>query len=123
MLEQLAVEIERVPLNGDHALIVALRGDYHFTQSENIEEVVLNHIEEQTGAVGIDLSGLRTIDSYGLGTLAALATRLLSRGTEFAVFGAGTDLESVFKMTHLDGMFVMMPTREQALDAFRSARS
>lgn len=75
--------------------------------------------KEDIKHVVIDMSGVRHINSAGLGGLiAAMFTMLKAKGDlRFACIG--THVERIFKMTHLDSVLVTDKTIEDALRNYR----
>ena len=63
----------------------------------------------------VDLSGVEYIDSTGLGTLMYLYREVKGRGGAVRFYGLTPAVLDVFKLTHLDKVVEIAPTRDEAL--------
>lgn len=66
----------------------------------------------------LDLSGLSTIDSSGVGELISAFTSVTSRGGKFKLVGGPQKLEDILYRTQLITVFDVYPDAEQAVAAF-----
>jgi anti-anti-sigma factor len=75
--------------------------------------------EDEIRHVIFDMSGVKHINSAGLGGLiSAMFTMLKAKGeVRFACIGDNVD--HIFKMTHLDEIFISDPTVESALKNYQ----
>jgi anti-sigma B factor antagonist len=68
----------------------------------------------------VDLSEVAFIDSTGLGALVA-TLKHLGRGGQFALCGVGDAVATLFKLTRMDKVFKLYPSREAAVSAVGAA--
>ena len=71
----------------------------------------------------LNLSGLRYLDSSGIGELARVYTSVLKRGGEMKVIGLTSRVEEVLKITGLYQVFAEFPDERSALQSFPEVRS
>ncbi|PHQ78987.1 MAG: hypothetical protein COB69_08875 [Phycisphaera sp.] len=88
---------------------------------ERETQIIQDEISAAAEPVGwrlaIDLSNVTFMPSAGLGMLVAIHNSAkLSKG-KVAVFGVADDLMMMLKVTHLDKLFAIKPTREAAIKA------
>ena len=67
----------------------------------------------------LDLGGVSTMDSAGIGELVLLQTWAQERKAELKCASAGTTVNALLELTNLDSVLDLYPTVEDALDAFR----
>ncbi len=75
--------------------------------------------QEQIRHVIIDMSNVRHINSAGLGGLIAAMFTVLKAKGDLRVAAVGKNVEKIFKMTHLDQVFVTDDSVEAALKNYR----
>lgn len=80
---------------------------------------VLHQVLGQAGKLVIDLSGVDSMDSAGLGELALLHTRASERNVSLKCVGASGIVRMLLDLTNLDRVIDVHPTLESAMDAFR----
>ena len=69
--------------------------------------------------VVLDLSGVHSIDSAGIGELVLLETWAQERNAELKCAAAGKMVRRMLSVTHLDTVIALYPTLDQALESFR----
>jgi anti-anti-sigma factor len=69
--------------------------------------------------VVLELSGVRTIDSAGIGELVLLETWAQERNAQLKCSGANKMVLRTLSLTHLDAVIALYPTLDQALESFR----
>lgn len=69
-----------------------------------------------------DLSGVPLMNSSGLGMLVGASTTLRNVGGALAVAGANDKLRELFRMTRLDAVLALYPTRADAEAAWPPSR-
>ena len=74
----------------------------------------------QGGAVRlvVDLAQVEFVDSSGLGALVSVLKALGSHGA-MAVCNAGDSVKALFKLTRMDKVFAIAPSRDEALQRLR----
>lgn len=120
MNEPLLVETQEIPIEGGHVLEVRLEGEFLFSSGIDVVELVLKKLSQNTKGIILDLNRLGYIDSAGLGGLASLSMKAARKGARLAVFGVNPRVEGMLRASHLQGIFLMMETREEALRYIRS---
>ena len=75
---------------------------------------------ERTGAVLLELSGLEHLDSTAVGVLVGGLKRFDAQDRRFYLVSPRERVASVFRITHLDSIFRVFPTLEEALEAAES---
>jgi len=72
-----------------------------------------------TKEIILNLSGVNSIDSGGLGTLVGLYSSARATGADIKLTGLGPRLRDVLAITKLSTVFEVYDTESQALAAFR----
>jgi anti-anti-sigma factor len=83
---------------------------------------VVGEMLHDSSKVVLDLSGVRTIDSAGIGELVLLETWAQERNAELKCSGANNMVLRTLSLTHLDMVIALYPTLDEALDSFREGR-
>jgi anti-sigma B factor antagonist len=97
------------------ATIVELRGDVDIGGSQELRELLSDALGE--GAVVVDLSGVRFLDSAGIGLLVAAHRRADEQGTPFLLAAPSDGAERVLSLTRTDRLLIVHPSVEAALSA------
>ncbi|WP_051261128.1 STAS domain-containing protein [Desulfovibrio inopinatus] len=79
----------------------------------------VDFINEGHNKFALNLSNVTFLDSAGLGALISTLRSLKGKGG-IALFGVNTNIRSVLKMTHMDRIFPIYNTVDDALDSFTS---
>jgi anti-sigma B factor antagonist len=74
---------------------------------------------QQSSNVILEVSGVDSIDSAGIGDLALLQTWAQERDANLKIAGANTLVRSLLDLTNLDSVLEVHPTLDSALAAFR----
>lgn len=69
----------------------------------------------QTPRLALNMSGIRYIDSAGIATLVELQMKAQQLEKDLALFGLGTRVHDVLKLTRLLGYFRIFESEEQAV--------
>ena len=117
---RLNIEIEKSPLGDISILVVRLQGELLYGQQHDLRESVLNEIDETTRGAVIEMSSVGMIDSAGLGTLAALTSRLAAKGGSLVLAGLDAKLENVIRLSGMGDMFLIVEGEEDAMRFFSS---
>lgn len=88
-------------------------------------------LEEAVGALerdGVrrlvfDLSGVEYMDSAGLGVLTRCRAAMRNNGGAFHLAGVNAKVQSLLRVTRLDGLIPTFPTADEAGEAFREPRA
>jgi anti-anti-sigma factor len=83
---------------------------------------VVGEILHHTEKLVLDLSGVKSIDSAGMGELVQLHTRAQEKNVDLKCAGANTLVRMLLDLTNLDTVLDVHPSIEAALEAFREER-
>jgi len=92
-------------------------GDSARALTEHFDRVA----NERTGAVLLELSGMEHLDSTAVCVLVGGLKRFDAQGRHFYLVAPRERVASVFRITHLDSIFRVFPTLQEAIDAAESA--
>jgi anti-sigma B factor antagonist len=99
--------------------IITLKGDLGIGESETLFKRTVSHLlEEGKVHLLIDCTGLRYVDSTGLGALVRALTTSQNEGGQTKLLGVGPHMRKLLEMTRLDSVFEMFDNREQAVSSF-----
>jgi anti-sigma B factor antagonist len=84
------------------ALVLYIRGELDAVTVEEIRESLDQVATARHRTVIIDLSGLRVIDSSGVGSIVSLYKRVRAYGGQVAVRGAKEQPLAIFRLLKLD---------------------
>jgi anti-sigma B factor antagonist len=100
-------------------MILALTGDLGIGESETVfKKTVSRLLEEGKVHLLLDCSGLRFVDSTGLGALVRALTTSQNEGGQTKLLGVGPHLKKLLEMTKLDSVFETFTSREVAVSSF-----
>ena len=68
----------------------------------------------------LDLSGLRFVDSSGLGAMLSCLRQLSAKGGDLKLCGMSRQVRSLFELVRMHRIFDIYPTRAEAVSAFQS---
>jgi len=80
---------------------------------------LVGELLQHSSKVILDLSGVNSIDSAGIGDLALLQTWAQERDANLKVAGANSLVRTLLDLTNLDSVLDVHPTLESALSSFR----
>lgn len=72
--------------------------------------------------VVLELSGVHSIDSAGIGELVLLETLAQERNAQLKCAGAGKMVRRMLSVTHLDTVIALYATLDEALESFRESQ-
>ena len=99
--------------------ILTLKGDLGIGDSETLfKRTVSRLLEEGKVHLLVDCTGLRFVDSTGLGALVRALTTSQHEGGQTKLLGVGPNMRKLLEMTKLDSVFEMFDNREQAVSSF-----
>ncbi|HMA29799.1 MAG TPA: STAS domain-containing protein [Thermoanaerobaculia bacterium] len=99
--------------------IVTLSGDLVIGEAEALFKKTVNRlIEEGKVRLVVDCTGLRYVDSSGLGALVRALTTAQRDGGAAKLLGVPSSLRKLLELTRLDSVFEMFESREQAVSSF-----
>jgi len=80
---------------------------------------VVGEVLEQTNKLILDLSGVSSMDSAGIGELAQLQSWAQERNADLKCAGPTAMVRALLDLTNLDSVLEVHPSTESALEAFR----
>ena len=83
---------------------------------------VVGEILHQGSKLVLDLSGVTSMDSAGIGELALLQTWAQERNAELKCAGASTVVQTLLDLTNLDLVLDVHPTLDSAIESFRESQ-
>lgn len=75
-------------------------------------------VVEANTRVVIDLSGLRFVDSSGLGAFISFLRKLNAKGGDLKLCGLSKQVRAVFELVRMHRVFEILSTTEEAVRAF-----
>ena len=100
---------------GDTAHVVGVRGEIDLFTAPEFKQHIHAAIEDGAELVVVDLCEASFIDSSSLGVLISAARRARVRGRRFVIACDVPSIQNTFRITGLEGVLEIMPTREDAL--------
>jgi anti-sigma B factor antagonist len=99
--------------------VVTLSGDLVIGEAEAIfKKTVSRLLEEGRVQLVVDCSGLRYVDSSGLGSLVRALTTSQHEGGSTKLLGIPASLRKLLELTKLDSVFESFDNRDQAVSSF-----
>jgi len=80
---------------------------------------IVGDVLAQTGNLVLDLSGVHSMDSAGIGELALLHLRAQEKNVNLKCAGANATVRNLLDLTNLDRVLDVHPSLESALEALR----
>lgn len=97
--------------------LVSVRGEIDLFTAPEFKQHVNHALESRASMLIIDLGGATFIDSSSLGVIIAAHRRATARDGRLVIACDVPNILSTFRITGLDGMLEIVPTREDALAA------
>ena len=107
---ELTLDIETV----SDTVIVRCRGALTLTSAGRLRHEV-KRLLLHTRAITVDFTELKTIDSFGLGTMASLYASARNAGRELYIVNMGPRVREMFSVTRLLALFVPAGEANQRL--------
>ena len=107
-----AVSDERVD---GHTHLVSVRGEIDLFTAPEFKQHVNTALDSGCSLLIVDLGGATFIDSSSLGIIIAAHRQVGSQGGRLVVACDVENILSTFRITGLDGMLEILPTRDDAL--------
>ncbi len=90
-----------------------------YREEANAFSRLVGDVMQHAGNVVVDLSGVSSMDSAGIGELALLQTRAQEKNANLKCAGANTIVRTLLDLTNLDSVVEVHPSLESALESFR----
>lgn len=104
----------------DNVLVMSLKGDLIGEESgANIIEVVNSNLEFSTNGCVIDFSGVRYMNSSGLGVLITIHTKFKNRTGEVVIANPSSQVTKLLNITKLDTLFTATETVEDGISKLK----
>lgn len=99
--------------------IVSVDGDLVIGEPETLfKKTIAGLVEQGRVHIVVDLSGVRFLDSSGLGSLVRAMTTTQNEGGQTKLVGCSPQARKLLEMTRLDSVFEIHPDVETALTTF-----
>jgi anti-sigma B factor antagonist len=108
--------------NRGDVIIVHCQGRIVYRDEAAALSSVVGEVLEDSSKLVLDLGGVTSIDSAGLGELALLQTWAQEKNANLKCAGANSLVSSLLELTNLDSVLDLHPTVESALEALREER-
>lgn len=101
--------------------VLSLTGDpLGEPDAELVREKTRSIVQSKVRHLIFEMSGVRHINSAGLGGLISALLTMSREGGTVQFAGVGTNVNKVFNITHLNQIFEIVPTVEDAIGKWRS---
>ena len=108
--------------NRGDVIIVHCHGRIVYRDEAAALSRLVGEVLRHAGKLVLDLGGVNSMDSAGIGELALLQTWAQERDAELKCAGANPLVRSLLDLTNLDSVLEVHPTVESALESFREER-
>ena len=98
----------------DAAQVVEVEGDVDLGTSPNLRRTLFDLMGKRP-KLALNLRGVRYIDSSGIATLIEVLKSTQRLPMEFVLFGLSPAVQNAFRLTHVNRIFRIVETEEQAL--------
>lgn len=105
--------------NRGDVIVVHCQGRIVYRDEAAALSRVVGEVLQHTGKVVLDLSGVSSMDSAGIGELALLQTWAQGKNASLKCAGANDLVQTLLELTNLDTVLDVQPSIEAALEAFR----
>ncbi len=105
--------------NCGEVIIVHCQGRIVYRDEAAALSRIAGNVLTQTANLVLDLSGVHSMDSAGIGELALLQVRARERNVNLKCAGANRMVRTLLDLTRLDTVMDVHPSLESALAAFR----
>ena len=102
--------------------VVAVRGELDLHTAPELKRAIADLIEVGRIRIVLDLTETTFLDSAALGVLIGAAKWLRSRLGEIAIVNVDEEIAMTFEVTALDQIFMVVPTRHEAIEAVTPAK-
>ena len=103
----------------DGVEIISLQGKITIGAGDTqLREVITNAVNEGRTKILLDLSGVTTIDSSGIGELVGSYTTVTNRGGKLKLLNLPSKVNDILQITQLISVFDVYDNEREALDSF-----
>jgi anti-sigma B factor antagonist len=116
MAEASMVAIERATMGGRPVAVARIECNHvGHRESPIIQTELLSAAEGAGWRIVVDLADVGMLTSMGIGMFVSLHTKCRDGKGKMALHGLRPDIVELLKLTRLDRLFVIVPTREDAM--------
>jgi anti-sigma B factor antagonist len=108
--------------NQGDVIIVHCQGRIVYRDEAAALSRVVGEVLHQGSKLVLELSGVSSVDSAGIGELALLQTWAQDRKAELKCAGANTTVRTLLDLTNLNSVMDVYPTLDEALESFAEQR-
>ncbi len=108
--------------NCGDVIIVHCQGRIVYRDEAAALSRVVGEVMQQTSNVVLDLTGVTSMDSAGIGELALLQTWAQEKNASLKCAGANSLVRTLLDLTNLDSVIEVHPSLDAALESFREER-
>lgn len=108
--------------NRGDVIIVHCQGRVVYRDEAVALSRLVGELLQDSSKVILDMSGVESIDSAGIGDLALLQTWAQERNANLKIAGVNTFVQNLLDLTNLNSVLDVHPTLDSALTAFRDER-
>ena len=105
--------------NCGDVIVVHCHGRIVFREEASAFSRLMDEVTQPSARVVIDLSGIHSMDSAGIGELALLHARAQEKNASLKCAGANAVVRMLLDVTNLDSVVEVHPSLESALESFR----
>jgi anti-sigma B factor antagonist len=105
--------------NRGDVIVVHCQGRIVYRDEAAALSRLVGEILQHTSKLVLDLSGVSSMDSAGIGELALLQTWAQEKNAELKCSGANTLVTALLSLTNLDAVLDVHPSLDAALESFR----
>ncbi len=108
--------------NSGDVIIVHCQGRIVYRDEAAALSRLVGEVLQHASKLVLDLSGVSSMDSAGIGELALLQTWAQEKNASLKCAGANTLVRTLLDLTNLDSVVEVHPSLDSALESFREER-
>jgi anti-anti-sigma factor len=112
------LEVQRRRIQPDVVLVEIAGKVVYGPECQQIEWLTAELLEESEKKVIFDVSRVQHLDSTGVGIIVMCSGKMKEAGGELRIAGAEGHVETVLKITQVDKILALYPSRAAALEGF-----
>lgn len=109
--------MEVTSIMADGGVVVAVHGEVDLYASPKLRREIFHWIQKRILSLVVDLDGVTYMDSSGIATLVEGLQLSRKYGGRFTIARPGPPIQEVLKFAHLDKVFHIFSTVQEALEA------
>ena len=105
----------------DNILVLTLKGDLiGENNGPELVNIVNDHLHDQINRCAVDVSGVRYMNSSGIGVLITLLTKFRNQEGEMILIKPSEKIEKLLLITKLNNIFSIVNSKEEALGLLKA---